>query len=117
MRLTVDDGAAVQLVQILAAEVLSGPVLLLAADAGEADRLEQLCRGVAEILGDCKPVIRVPAVGGSNRQYWVAGDDAVRCAAMQRALDGESVIYVCSSAGLQASAFPPEVFRERSFTN
>ncbi len=116
MCLVVDDDAAVPLVQVLAAEVLAGPVLLLAADAGEADRLEQLCRGAAEMLGEGKPVIRVPAVGGTNRQYWIAGNDAVRCAAMQRALDGEAGIYVCSVAGLQAPAFAPEVFRERSFT-
>lgn len=115
-RLTVDDAAAVTLVQTAVACVLSGPRLLLAADAGEADRLEQFCRSIADILGLEAPVVRVPAVGGTNRQYWIPGNDAVRCVAMQRALDGEEAIYVGSVAGVHAPAFAPDVFRQRSFT-
>ena len=114
--LVVEDAPAVPLVVASLAAVRQGQSLLVAADTGEADRLESLCRDVASAMGSPLPVVRVPSVGGRQRQYWIPGNDALRCAALQQAADRATGLFVGALPAIQAPAFPPDVFTGRSFS-
>lgn len=90
-------------------------VLLVAPDAGEAERLANGWESLREIAGDARRAVVLPEVGG-RRQQWMPENESSRCAALQDILAGTPALYIASAAALLAPVVAPKEFAKRSFS-
>ncbi|OGV67772.1 MAG: transcription-repair coupling factor [Lentisphaerae bacterium RIFOXYB12_FULL_65_16] len=90
-------------------------LLVVTADTGLAENLIAALQTYWTILGDDRPLIPVPEVSAGHRNQWLPENEAARCAALDRALNPGSAVFITSVFGLLTAAPPPAQYAERTF--
>ncbi len=116
LRFALHDEALVPLTLVRVLANRPGRAAVVVADSQRADSVLAGLGALLPAAGDARPVVLVPEVVSGRRGQWVPENEAGRCAALARALNGEDAVFVVTGQGLLTPALRPDAFAERVFT-